>query len=340
MSRRTVKPRAREDQSIIGYLLGTASELEQSHLETRYFREPHFYELLLALEEELICDYLHGKLPPAERLQFERYFLSTPRRRRKYESTRKLLAFIADQGTPQTSLIIAPEPENWLSARLRWLNSFFMPRLSSLGTLASVAVLAVGVWMLSVQVAAYRRQVETQEAQLQVAAKKTLPKPRPKPHLETDKETGKESGGRETDPTQKSLTGFADQLQASLDEPPALLTASANPHTVGLTLKASTLRAVGVSQQLTLPAEATSLSLCLLLGGTTLSNSFNAALKTLEGREILRRQNLSAQVTKSDRSLTLEVPASLLHTGRYVVSLTANQTPYPTSEYFLQINRE
>jgi hypothetical protein len=321
----------------MGYLLGTASELEQSQIETRYFREPHFYEEMLALEEELICDYLNAVLAPAERRQFEQHFLATPRRLRKYESTRKLLAFIADQGPSQTTAPIEPTKLGVLAFSVRWANDFLVPRLGFFWTLTSVSVLIIGVWMLSVQVSAYRQQVEQQEAR-QASTQK--------PNTKTRSKTIKQRV--ESNPQRNPLAGVADQLQASLDAPPEMLTGGTTKiatRTIVATLRPSSLRASGTVQQITLPAETSTLQLHFHLGDSARTRfiSFNVVLKTLNRIEVIRRQNLSSQISKSDKSLYLEVPASKLETGRYVASIfgvTANGESKPTDEYFLYIKRE
>jgi hypothetical protein len=332
-----VKTRTQEDQSVMGYLLGTASELEQSQIETRYFREPHFYEELLALEEELICDYLNHALTTIERRQFEQHFLATPRRQRKYESTRKLLAFIADQGPTQIATPIEPARLGLLALSVRWINDFFVPRLGFLWTLTSVAVLTLGVWMLSVQVSAYRQQVEQQEAR-QASTQKNSTKARSK----TIKQRV------ESNTQRNPLAGVADQLQASLDAPPEILTGGITrmtASTIAATLRPSTLRASEAVQLVTLPAEATTLQLNFLLGDSARAQfvSFNIVLKTVNRSEVLRRQNLSSQISKSDKSLSVAVPVSKLETGKYVASIygvTPNKEIKPTDEYFLYIKRD
>lgn len=333
-----MKTRAQEDQAIIGYLLGAASELEQSQIETRYFREPHFYEEMLALEEEVICDYLNGVMTPGERRQFEQHFLATPRRHRKYESTRKLLAFIADQGPTQAAAVpIEPVKPGVLAFSARWANDFLVPRLGFLWTLASVAVLSLGVWMLSVQVSAFRQKVEQQEAR-QAATQQNNPKVRHKPTKQRI----------ETNNQRNLLAGVADQLQASLDDPPSLFagdTTKIAANTIAATLRPSHLRSSAAPQQVTLSTETATLRLHLLLANPAAAQfvGFNVVLKSLNGVEVYKRQNLTPQVIKSDHGLSVDIPASKLVTGRYVVSafgITTSKESKQTDEYFLGITRQ
>ena len=108
-----MKNRPREERQIISYLLGDASESEQTLLETVYFRDAQFYELLLALEAELISDYVSGLLPPHERKQFERHFLKSARRRQRYETVSKLMDCVARRSAlPNDSLASKPATAN------------------------------------------------------------------------------------------------------------------------------------------------------------------------------------------------------------------------------------
>lgn len=106
-----MKHRPGEERLLTSYLLGEASELEQTLVETNYFQEPHFYELLLAVEEELICDYLNGFLSPHDWRQFEEHFLKSARRRRKCEAMRSLLLCAARHPPlPTTAPARKPKP--------------------------------------------------------------------------------------------------------------------------------------------------------------------------------------------------------------------------------------
>ena len=98
-----MKHRPGEERLLTSYLLGEASELEQNLLETNYFRDPRFYELLLAMEEELICDYLNGFLSPHEWRQFEQHFLKSARRRQKCDEMKRLLTNVARQPQAQSA---------------------------------------------------------------------------------------------------------------------------------------------------------------------------------------------------------------------------------------------
>jgi hypothetical protein len=114
-----MKHRPGEERLLTSYLLGEASELEQTLLETNYFRDRRFYELLLAMEEELICDYLNGFLSPHEWRQFEQHFLKSARRRQKCETMKSLLTCVARQPQVPTATSAHKPRAAKLAARTR-----------------------------------------------------------------------------------------------------------------------------------------------------------------------------------------------------------------------------
>lgn len=88
------------DQLMIRYLLGEASEQERTQIEKQFFADDNFFEHLLTIEDELIDCYVRGKLPPHDREQFEKHFLASPEMRRRVELAKHLMRAISK---PQTN---------------------------------------------------------------------------------------------------------------------------------------------------------------------------------------------------------------------------------------------
>jgi hypothetical protein len=78
------------------YLLGQADEEECSGIEREYFAGESAVERIAAVEEDLIEDYLAGRLPADERSQFERHYLASPQHRARVETIRRLSALAGD----------------------------------------------------------------------------------------------------------------------------------------------------------------------------------------------------------------------------------------------------
>lgn len=72
-----------EERLLRRYLLGESDEPEQERVEERFIASSSFRECALIAEDELVEDYLAGRLSEADRELFVGHFLSTPEQRRK-----------------------------------------------------------------------------------------------------------------------------------------------------------------------------------------------------------------------------------------------------------------
>ena len=79
-----------DDRLLQRYLLGDLSEQEQDGIEELYFTDDDYLDKLLVAENELIDDYLRGKLSAAERRKFERNYLTTPEKRQRVQLDQRL----------------------------------------------------------------------------------------------------------------------------------------------------------------------------------------------------------------------------------------------------------
>jgi anti-sigma factor RsiW len=83
-------PTEPEDVQIVAYLLGELSEDDRTRLEERFLQDADYRELIRAVEDDLIDDYVHDELAPHQRALFEKYFTSVPHRRQKVELAKAL----------------------------------------------------------------------------------------------------------------------------------------------------------------------------------------------------------------------------------------------------------
>src|SRR5262245_40867873 len=72
------------------YLLGQLAEDDQQRVEARVFAGEDTPEELLAIEEEVIDEYVRGEMSGPDRASFESYFLTSERRVKKVSSARAL----------------------------------------------------------------------------------------------------------------------------------------------------------------------------------------------------------------------------------------------------------
>lgn len=76
------------------YLLGELSEADRAELEDLYLADQEFFDRLLAAEDDLIDDYVQGRLSKKESSLFEQNFLTSPERIDRVRSARALSRFV------------------------------------------------------------------------------------------------------------------------------------------------------------------------------------------------------------------------------------------------------
>jgi hypothetical protein len=76
------------EKLIVCYLFGELDQDNSRQFEEAYFNDDRFFGLLLQVEENLIQEYVAGKLSLEERERFERHFLTSPTRRHRVESAK------------------------------------------------------------------------------------------------------------------------------------------------------------------------------------------------------------------------------------------------------------
>ena len=131
-----------EYKSIRAYLLGLIQENEQPAIEERLLTDDEFYEELLIAEDELIDEYLGGRLSSSDQEQFEEHFLVTPERQQKLRFGRALKIYTDDKGS--VSVPLAPW---WSPATSLFSSANGFPALA-MG--AVVLLFVVGVSWLAV----------------------------------------------------------------------------------------------------------------------------------------------------------------------------------------------
>lgn len=78
------------DQVLTQYLLGMLGEKEKEDIEESIFANDTYYNQLLLIEDELFDEYANGHLSVEERYYFEKNFLNSPERYKKFEFAQKL----------------------------------------------------------------------------------------------------------------------------------------------------------------------------------------------------------------------------------------------------------
>lgn len=134
---------SRQEQDTIRlYLLGKLAGEEREEFERRLFAEDDdFIEELLAVEEEMIDDFLSGDLSTDEAAMFEKNFLVTDERRQKVRMGKAFRTY-AERASAVPPRPI-PSPARW-----NWQQLFSSPLIRAAAFAAVLLIAAVGVWRI------------------------------------------------------------------------------------------------------------------------------------------------------------------------------------------------
>ena len=102
------------------YLLGEASEEDCSAIEADYFQRDEALDHIASAEDDLIEDYLSGRLDADDQRRFTRAYLSIPHRRRRVDTIRQLITVAStspgEVAGSRPSIPRAVSPLQWLAA--------------------------------------------------------------------------------------------------------------------------------------------------------------------------------------------------------------------------------
>ena len=313
-------PDTEHHQMLRQFLLGSL-DAEGKGLEERLMLDDELYEELLIAEDELVDDYLGGRLTAAEARQFREHFLKSSQHRQDLEFAETLKNILT---TPE-GLDAAPEDKGgrdnppWF----HWLTNPFGFRSPQVG-FALAALLAVlilgGVWL------ATRAPRPPELAQTPERPADNRPPPATDAPTPTDPPGGDNRTAGPPPQTPESRPDPPQESRGNNSRPASDNSRAGAPvFTVALALGA--LRDSGGLKKVSIPPRAATVSLRLALAPEADDvKSFRADLKTDAGVTLLSTETLRASGAKGARTASWAVPADLLKGGDYEVVL-GGRTP-------------
>ncbi len=276
-----------EEQIIRQYLLGKFNnqpELEES-LSEKMLLDDELSEIVDSVEDDILDEYLHGTLPPADKQAVDEYFLRPPDRQKKLRFAsvwRKY--FETDRAKPDE---IAPALQSFLTRRGTGAALFVQPR-SHFRTYVEIATLI----LLGTSCLFYLNHVH-QELQANI------------------------TGTHQNLAQLESQLAFERQHSASLT---SQLEEFLMP-VVPLTLAEDRSRSLP-SQRLEIKPTTKVIKVDVVLGQNALSSSYDVALETQTGREILWGKT---EVLPSDARLVFDMPSQGIKSGAYSIAVRSHK---------------
>ena len=309
-----MEPKFQDDRVIARYLLGELSEEEQTQLEEHAFSDPDYLQHVRAVEKDLIDEYARGELSGTARPAFERRFLASEHRRRQIEFARAF-AKVAAEGSATASSEVAP------AAITSWWNSFLVfrrgPHLAFRFSLAAIAIVVIagGVWLLREFNQSRREQAQTQpqatpaNAVAKPTEERAQNEPQPAPSQNNRPE------GRQIPP----------------------------PVVASLLLLPGTSRGAESHPHLTIAPATSTAQLRVVLESGDEYKTYALELRTISGKVVRSLTGLPAHPGHGGRAVVLTLPANLLTTGDYELTLNGineQQHAEPLGYYYFSVRKE
>jgi len=316
------------EELIARYLLGDLPEEEQARLEDRAFSDRDYMRNIVAVESDLIDEYVRGGLSDSERLRFERRFLVSAERQRKVEFARAL-ANVIPRATAED--VTRPAPA---SAPASWWNSF-ITSLHGLNpafkfTMAAAAlILVIGVPWLIAEAVRLRAQVARLRAELQAQRRQ------------------EEISRQQVDGQRARNDELAAQLQRERERSEGLSAQlqrdQSRGETAGLSFIASIFLPPGVPRdaaerpKLVVPQAAGVARLQIGLEREDEYKSFRVEIRTAQGQEVWTQESLRPRQLRAGPVINLFIPGRVFSDGRYELTLkgmTDNRNTEDLRYYF------
>jgi len=294
------------EELIVRYLLGELPESEQALLEERAFSDRQFTEDILAVESDLIDEYVRGGLAGVERQRFEQHFLNSAERRRKVEFARALA-----QIAPVPAAAAQPARIHWLDAFAAFLRSLNPGLRFSMAALSLLLLTGVS-WLFAENIRLRRLAAGFQaEQKLQQQQLETLRQQATNEHARSEdlaaqlerERANSEELARQIERAQTRDTVTGDAIIASLFLPP------------------DGGRGETKRPELIISSSARLARLQIGLQPEDQFNSFRAELRTAQGRQVWTHDHLRPQQSRAGRVINLTFPSTTLSPGRYELTL-------------------
>ena len=315
--------KSENEKLIREFLLDELPEQQRFEFEERFITDASLFEQIKIVEDGLIEKYIRGWMNSAERLKFEKNFLTTEKRRGRVEFSRQFINEIQNISAGNVIVKTTDEAVSNESVWQKFAGIFLTPKIAAAAAFA-VLIAIFGSWFL------YQK---SNSEKTEIAQKKTTETPTPiqtpTPEvsvIETPNEpedNQNETVENETDADNSLIKEIPQQspkvteqiIQKNTTPKPTPEIKTSPPNPV-LALFAGTMRSEGKNNVLNLPENAKSATLQLNLE-TVDYKVYQSNLTDADGNVIFRRDNLKAKKSK----INLFIPAENLLKGDYIIKL-------------------
>jgi hypothetical protein len=306
------------------YLLGALTEAEQVTLEQQFFADGEMLDRVWATESELVDGYVRGRLPHAEREQFERHYL--PQHRERVAFAKELLR-MADEVTNENAAVLpatanTPTESFWA----KFLAALRTPQFA-LGAAAVVALaLLGGAWLV-------RDRVHRQQ---QLAQSQTEQRAREQRLRELEAQVAQQRDRN------SQLSAELEQLREEQHGASSSIAPGPSRPTIFSYLLLPPVRASTEQQVLRIPANISQVQLRMKIERGDYQH-YQASLRAVDGGGSWPAASVKASTDKGGVTVSVLIPAAKLARGDYILTLAgidAGGTAEEIDRYFFRVSNK
>ena len=299
------------EKQIVSFLLGELAEEPRAELEERLFVDDGLYERVLAIQEELADDFVHDQLSTHERASFEKSQLNSSRGRQRVEFAYALSRALTK---PEPEVELKPLDSPWW----RPMISFFRPTFAIAATFVALALLVGVVWLanqnrrFTKEIAEFKNEQESSAGDLRQT--KSIAEQAQK-ELEVEiSQLRAEGEAKQTEIRKK---------QSELENLKRQETLAASPNLIATfdLLPGMTRSVDDQPENLIVPRRAQTARLILRFQKHEDFPKYKAEIRTSRGNLVWSKAGLSVSRVVESQSLILNIPANLLSTGEYEITV-------------------
>ena len=291
------------------YLLGELSDEQAIAIEDRAFADKKYLASITSVENDLIDEYVRNELSADERKRFEKQFLASVERRKRVEFARALAGVMAEDAAPKK--VVAPKPAwSWRDSLYAFISG--LNPTAKIAFAAATLLLVIGAAALFTETLRLRRQLTQLQAENQ--SQQNLQQA-----LEIERRRNEELNAqlnqekRQREQTDESLRELSETEEAVVPAP--------RPVVASLTLLPGLSRGGDNKPNLVIPDDARLVRLQIGIDPEEPYKNFAVELRTVAGRQVWTRENLSARNRRGARAVGLTIPATALKAGEYELRL-------------------
>ncbi len=303
-----------DENQLIRYLLGELPEAEKARIEDRLFADDDFFEYLQAIKTELSDDYVSGALTGPERKRFEQRVLSLTEGRQLLN-----LAVALQSVSPGASVrgshqsAIPAESFTLWQSLLAWLRT--PGSALRLAAAATLILMIGGAWFIT-ETGRLRGQLERAGLEREAAQRQ---------QQELQQQVAKQRDlGDKLQEELQSIRQERDKLQkdsARLPQPEAAKPSARSNPILSFILSPGLIRGTDEPLRVVIPRHKRLAQLQLDLEGDGPYKGYRAELRTARGNLIWSQDVASARSTSLGKAVLLRLPADVLTTGEYELTL-------------------